>query len=86
MSAAHKFLGQYTNRASSDSPHLECRGPVLCADRAHHRNVTPLGCAFFFPPCRLNKPTLTLKGAVLYWHFVDIVWIAVYGIIYAAQL
>lgn len=35
---------------------------------------------------RYNKPTLTLKGAVLYWHFVDIVWIAVYGIIYAAQL
>lgn len=35
---------------------------------------------------RYNKPTVTLKGAVLYWHFVDIVWIAVYGIIYAAQL
>eukprot|EP00199_Chlamydomonas_sp_CCMP681_P002186 CAMPEP_0119105412 /NCGR_PEP_ID=MMETSP1180-20130426/3374_1 /TAXON_ID=3052 ORGANISM="Chlamydomonas cf sp, Strain CCMP681" /NCGR_SAMPLE_ID=MMETSP1180 /ASSEMBLY_ACC=CAM_ASM_000741 /LENGTH=386 /DNA_ID=CAMNT_0007090451 /DNA_START=38 /DNA_END=1198 /DNA_ORIENTATION=- len=35
---------------------------------------------------RTNKPTTTLKGAVLYWHFVDIVWIAVYGIIYAAQL
>jgi heme/copper-type cytochrome/quinol oxidase subunit 3 len=36
--------------------------------------------------CRYNKPTVNLKGAVLYWHFVDIVWIAVYGIIYAAQL
>lgn len=35
---------------------------------------------------RYNKPTVTLKTAVLYWHFVDIVWIAVYGIIYAAQL
>lgn len=35
---------------------------------------------------RYNKPTVGLKGAVLYWHFVDIVWIAVYGIIYAAQL
>jgi len=33
-----------------------------------------------------HKQTLTLKGAVLYWHFVDIVWIAVYGIIYCAQL
>lgn len=27
-----------------------------------------------------------IRGGVLYWHFVDIVWIAVYGIIYAAQL
>mmetsp|Transcript_8103 Transcript_8103/g.21594 ORF Transcript_8103/g.21594 Transcript_8103/m.21594 type:complete len:393 (+) Transcript_8103:101-1279(+) len=35
---------------------------------------------------KTNKPTTNLKGAVLYWHFVDIVWIAVYGIIYAAQL
>ncbi|KAL6748047.1 cytochrome c oxidase subunit III domain-containing protein [Haematococcus lacustris] len=35
---------------------------------------------------RYNKPTVSMKGAVLYWHFVDIVWIAVYGIIYAAQL
>ncbi|MEW5318433.1 MAG: hypothetical protein WDW38_009655 [Sanguina aurantia] len=25
------------------------------------------------------------RGAVLYWHFVDIVWIAVYGIIYVGQ-
>ena len=38
------------------------------------------------PSPRYNKPTVSLKGAVLYWHFVDIVWIAVYGIIYAAQL
>ncbi len=28
---------------------------------------------------RYNEQTVTLKGAVLYWHFVDIVWIAVYG-------
>lgn len=35
---------------------------------------------------RYNKPGVGMKGAVLYWHFVDIVWIAVYGIIYAAQL
>lgn len=35
---------------------------------------------------RYNYPTIALKSAVLYWHFVDIVWIAVYGIIYAAQL
>jgi len=26
------------------------------------------------------------KGSVLYWHFVDVVWIAVYGIIYVAGL
>lgn len=34
---------------------------------------------------RYNKPGVGMKGAVLYWHFVDIVWIAVYGIIYLGQ-
>jgi heme/copper-type cytochrome/quinol oxidase subunit 3 len=38
------------------------------------------------PPCRYQKSGVLMKTAVLYWHFVDIVWIAVYGIIYAAQL
>jgi cytochrome c oxidase subunit 3 len=32
------------------------------------------------------EPTIMMKSAVLYWHFVDLVWIGVYGIIYAAQL
>lgn len=35
---------------------------------------------------RYNNVGVGMKGAVLYWHFVDIVWIAVYGIIYVAQL
>lgn len=35
---------------------------------------------------KTKQTGVAVKGAVLYWHFVDIVWIAVYGIIYAAQL
>jgi len=27
-----------------------------------------------------------MRGGILYWHFVDIVWIAVYGIIYVVSL
>lgn len=26
-----------------------------------------------------------MRGGILYWHFVDIVWIAVYGIIYVVS-
>jgi cytochrome c oxidase subunit 3 len=35
---------------------------------------------------RYKNPGVGMRGAILYWHFVDIVWIAVYGIIYVAQL
>lgn len=35
---------------------------------------------------RYNNPGVGMRGGILYWHFVDIVWIAVYGIIYVAQL
>lgn len=34
---------------------------------------------------RTHKSGVMLKSSVLYWHFVDIVWIAVYGIIYVGQ-
>lgn len=34
---------------------------------------------------RTKKGGVALQNAVLYWHFVDIVWIAVYGIIYVGQ-
>lgn len=34
---------------------------------------------------RTHKAGVALKLSVLYWHFVDIVWIAVYGIIYVGQ-
>lgn len=35
---------------------------------------------------RYGSPGVGMRAGVLYWHFVDIVWIAVYGIIYVAQL
>ncbi len=35
---------------------------------------------------RYQNPGVGMRGGILYWHFVDIVWIAVYGIIYVAQL
>mmetsp|Transcript_31322 Transcript_31322/g.93508 ORF Transcript_31322/g.93508 Transcript_31322/m.93508 type:complete len:187 (+) Transcript_31322:1200-1760(+) len=41
-------------------------------------------CMAMYP--RYNNPGVGMKGGILYWHFVDIVWIAVYGIIYVAQL
>ncbi|EFJ47759.1 hypothetical protein VOLCADRAFT_81376 [Volvox carteri f. nagariensis] len=34
---------------------------------------------------RTHKAGVALKSSILYWHFVDIVWIAVYGIIYVGQ-
>nr|AAG17278.1 cytochrome c oxidase subunit III [Polytomella sp. Pringsheim 198.80]AAK82665.1 cytochrome c oxidase subunit III [Polytomella sp. Pringsheim 198.80] len=34
---------------------------------------------------RTKKAGVALTTSVLYWHFVDIVWIAVYGIIYVGQ-
>jgi cytochrome c oxidase subunit 3 len=44
-----------------------------------------LGVAMSMYP-RYNSPGVGMRGSILYWHFVDIVWIAVYGIIYVAQL
>lgn len=35
---------------------------------------------------RTKRVGTAVKTSVLYWHFVDIVWIGVYGIIYAAGL
>ncbi|GAX73296.1 hypothetical protein CEUSTIGMA_g750.t1 [Chlamydomonas eustigma] len=41
-------------------------------------------CMAMYP--RYGSPGVGMRGGILYWHFVDIVWIAVYGIIYVAQL
>mmetsp|Transcript_16516 Transcript_16516/g.35719 ORF Transcript_16516/g.35719 Transcript_16516/m.35719 type:complete len:382 (-) Transcript_16516:367-1512(-) len=41
-------------------------------------------CMAMYP--RYHSPGVGMRGGILYWHFVDIVWIAVYGIIYVAQL
>jgi cytochrome c oxidase subunit 3 len=43
--------------------------------------------SIYLAVCALMKPTtygpsIGLRNAILYWHFVDIVWIGVYGIIY----
>lgn len=46
--------------------------------------------AIFLGVAGLMKPvnprnSVGMQAAILYWHFVDIVWIAVYGIIYVGQ-
>ena len=37
-------------------------------------------------PLRYGSPGVGMRAGVLYWHFVDIVWIAVYGIIYVVSV
>ncbi|PNW84118.1 hypothetical protein CHLRE_04g221700v5 [Chlamydomonas reinhardtii] len=69
----------------TDSPY----GTTFFVTTGFHGMHVLLGSLYLTAALMMYKRThnagAALKSSILYWHFVDIVWIAVYGIIYVGQ-